>query len=393
MSRWVRPAVASVVIVTIISASVTCYGQNFKASLGLEATVGLDEKTRNFIREMIPEVRAQMLGLLKDALPLVDQSVEKYMSRVDDILTKQVNNLQCTLVGTGKILGADLKSLITGRNPAPIQNLKNDEQTTVVSFSVNDAPGTYERRYADFLANAAVTRCQVGIAPEGSASVAKIQGNIRPRWMVWYRLDGICPNAELCFDYLRDQATQKITSSDARDTAKVHANDKLQTVAKPALPGFLTRFFTKYDPSEYEASLGALFAIYDGINMAQLARRAMAADAWSKASKGNEPQSPMRLLYANEYSQVNWPTDAYQDYTNAISRCKTLVAMIKDINADAKSAAELDTKYQPDYEKLRGELQSTLNTTYALYAKAASFLNLPLLGGHYPPTLPIEKLP
>ena len=58
-----------------------------------------------------------------------------------------------------------------------------DRAAPLDDWRLADCVYRLRRRYADFLANAAVTRCQVGIAPEGSASVAKIQGHIRPRYM------------------------------------------------------------------------------------------------------------------------------------------------------------------------------------------------------------------
>jgi hypothetical protein len=34
---------------------------------------------------------------------------------------------------------------------------------------------------------AAVTRCQVGVSPASSQTVAQMQGDVHQRWLVWWR--------------------------------------------------------------------------------------------------------------------------------------------------------------------------------------------------------------
>jgi hypothetical protein len=74
----------------------------------------------------------------------------------------------------------------------------------------------------------------------------------------------------------------------------------------------------------------------DGIEAAQLARKGMATGAWSKATQA---QPAMLSLLKMETSEVQWPTNVLQDYTNAITRCKTLEDEIVAINDAGKAAA------------------------------------------------------
>src|SRR5262249_23049752 len=115
---------------------------NFKASLGLHATAGLDEKTIALLQDFPKELKEQLLELLKGALPLIDTSVLTYMNRVNEILDIQINHLQCAAEGTIKTLGGTLKETI-GITPSPVQDLETDQKSTIASFSIKDSPDKY----------------------------------------------------------------------------------------------------------------------------------------------------------------------------------------------------------------------------------------------------------
>ena len=96
---------------------------NLRASAGLDATVGLDDKTRAVIEGLPKEVRDQIIGLLRDALPLIDTSVLTYMNRVNEIVDSQINHVQCAAEGIAKSVAGTAKEIF-GIKPAPIAALK-----------------------------------------------------------------------------------------------------------------------------------------------------------------------------------------------------------------------------------------------------------------------------
>lgn len=88
-----------------------------KASAGLEVTAGLDKPTRELIARMPAEIRKQTVKLLKDALPLVDSSVLKYLDRVNEIVDTQIDHAACTVTGAAANIGTMFKHAIVGGRP------------------------------------------------------------------------------------------------------------------------------------------------------------------------------------------------------------------------------------------------------------------------------------
>ena len=60
-----------------------------------DVTAGLDAPTRELIGRLPAELRAQVLQLLKDSLPLIDKSVNGYLDRAGVIINETINNASC----------------------------------------------------------------------------------------------------------------------------------------------------------------------------------------------------------------------------------------------------------------------------------------------------------
>jgi len=142
--------------------------------------------------------------------------------------------------------------------------------------------------------------------------------------------------------------------------------------------------------------LGALFSINDSLEVARLARKALAIEAWGKAMSA---QPHMISLFNTEVTELNGPANII-DYNKAVAegRLANIVAEIKNINDAAKYAAQLDVAFDRQYQSLKTDLQAKLNSTYNLYANAAKVLNAAHGKGmrkpttQYPPELPREQL-
>jgi hypothetical protein len=375
-------------LLSALSLSSSCDAQslNLKASAGLNATVGLDDRTQAFINSLPEKIKDQILDLLKQGLPLIDKSVILYLNRVNEILDQQIDHIECAAIGTGVTLGADLKSSLPliGTKPEPVEDLQKDVESTIHGFQKQTDPTSYANKYSDFLYRAAVARCQVNIEPSASQTVAQVQANIRPRWMLWYRLEGSCLNADGCYDFLYGQLKDKMASSDKRDVLAVNAQVTAEAVKKPTGPGF----FGQYDPTDFELALQQLLDAKDAIELAEKARIASADDAWSQA---NQKLTPMLADLGNENSEVNWPTNVFIDYKNAMTRLPDLLTQITTINVAARTAAQLNSAaYQTKYDALKAQLQGNANAVYQLYDHAVGVANRagPFgMNGHYPPHL------
>jgi hypothetical protein len=171
-----------------------------KATASLQATVGLDDQTKAFIASLPVEIREQTYQLLQQALPLLNQSVDSYLDKVNTILSQQIDHLECDAVGAGRTLGDDFKSAIThgALKTQPVEDILKDAQSTQSGFRSSDSPERYAHSYEDLSFRIATTACQVAIDPIAAVPVAKLQATTRTNWRIWYRLEGKCRSASDC---------------------------------------------------------------------------------------------------------------------------------------------------------------------------------------------------
>lgn len=316
-----------------------------KASLGLDATFGLDDRTRAFIQSLPAEVREQVIKMLKEALPLVDESVLKYLARVDDIMGNQLNNLQCTLVGTGKILGADLKSTfsISGKGPTPVEDLSKDRDNVLGGYSKRTTPSQYQRKYADFLYRAATTSCQVSVAPEAKTQVTALQEDIRPRWRIWSKLDGLCSEVRQCIVTAQTSTGALIAKSDKRDLDSVNAMSRFKGILVPEVPGW----FDSWNPSPSEKILIEMTSISEGVEVARRSREAVGAGLVASAKIkltgiGTQLAGARASLNRNQAAQN----------ASAIAAANAAVPLIAKVREELAAAVAVATTTKQDVEDL-----------------------------------------
>src|SRR5258707_1310808 len=70
-----------------------------------QLTIGLEGRTNSMIEGLPPKIKDELIKFLKEALPLIDKSVDKYLTRVDEILHKNIEDglasAQCSVIGVG----------------------------------------------------------------------------------------------------------------------------------------------------------------------------------------------------------------------------------------------------------------------------------------------------
>lgn len=199
-----------------------------------DVTVGLDETTRRLIQGLPDEVKKQVLDLLRQALPLIDTSVEKYLNRVDEIVSNQVNHLQCAGQGFAKGTVEEVSAAIKGRPPTPLLTLQKQFE---------DRESAFESRplihlaieYEDFLGRAAVTACQVVSEKTNTDRVASLQAKARPRWRIWYDLEDKCDSPQACLNLRYSHLKELIERSEQRDIERSSVRKTFASVnQKPA---------------------------------------------------------------------------------------------------------------------------------------------------------------
>jgi len=289
--------------VCVVALLMTCAGvaspQTVSAALGLDvnatATVGLDAPTRELIANMPVTLREQTIQLLKDALPLVDTSVSGYLQRVNQIVDDQINHASCAALGSAKGIGDIFGAKITMSSPAPVSDLDKLWKKKADSYGTGSSPHDIVIGYSDFLANAAITSCEVASSSEAKDAVAAEQTNARWRWDVWKRVMGNCSDPEACTQFVFDQVSATLKGADKADLEAVRAGPRLYVIAKErSVPvGFYTRAirwigFESLPISAYERQMEELFRIQDDVLMARYRRgQAMLQSAQSSVDALN----------------------------------------------------------------------------------------------------------
>jgi len=266
---------------------------------------------------------------------LIDTSVQKYLDQVNTILDTQLTHLECVAIGTGQVLGADLKSSLPFASPPePVETLEEDTEKMINGFSVDDAPVMYSQRYSDLLYRGATTSCQVSISPQASVEVSAIIENVRPRWTVWYRLNGKCANAKACYSQVLTETSTAVSRADERDVEAVSAHTRLMHIASPSFP---YRFLGKWDPTFVENTMKELLSIQDGISAAKLAREAV-ANAYAEDAEKLVAAAEKNLSGA----QANQGSSDLGQLTNAVSLAAAATSNSDKVKDDLAKAAALD---------------------------------------------------
>jgi hypothetical protein len=358
----------------------------------VDAEFGLDQKTMEFINGLAPQVREEVIKLLKEALPLIDGSVTAYLDKVDGILEKQISHMQCAAIGAGAALSDDLKGKVFGGAPQPLSKLEEDMKKTISGFKPDVKPHDMRLAYSDLIYRATVTNCQVALAPETAKDVSAILENVRPRWMVWYRLDGSCTSIKECFNLEAAHAKKTLGDADVRDVVSANGHARLAAVKQPTTKA-VGMFSKTFDPTDYEKALGELISIEDGVKLAAAKRRADARKSIDTA------KAVLEKARQNMNSSPKGPFDrrnsAYRYAPNCDQPKRALVisySVMSDLAAVSQSlvmATALDNSLQSVLDQVTTEATTIRQEaeTQMSYAKSAEYY---LRAGNFNARLPCQ---
>lgn len=245
----------------------------FKAirpSLKLDHTVGLDEDTRRLLEDYPPKVRVELIKALKEALPLIDASVLKYLQSVDRIWAGQLRLGACLIGGIGKSFAEEVGNQIPFKGATrPHHDLRAYQDELLTALDKDSAPFKYVDSYADIMTRAGATACQVE-ASGATASLPllyEIHANARMRFDLWYRIKDLCRNAPDCLRFVRNQVADHIEKADRRDSSQVGAAERF---GKLVLPG--DGIFDRFNRDSYERPMLELVSIQRDLRVATLVR-------------------------------------------------------------------------------------------------------------------------
>ena len=243
----------------------TINSHTFAASLdlNLRAEAGISKETRQWIDTLPEKIRKEMLQLIKDAQPIVDESILRYLDRVDQIISKQTANARCEIQGLAEQLLDSIRERLTNQNPRRIKEL--EEKWSKWSLGKNQSIHSVVTDYADFALDAQKTLCYAAPAHEAAYQAAIIRNKISRRWTAWSRAKEQCDTFVGCFDYYSLSVAKAIEESDPRDIEVSNAIEMSKLIEKPEHKWFSWTFNHK----PYEEQQLIMFHILDSIEIAK----------------------------------------------------------------------------------------------------------------------------
>jgi hypothetical protein len=222
--------VVSLITFALFFPSMPAAGQGIPVHV--DATVGLDEPTRELISKLPQNIHDQLIASLNDALPILQKSVDGYLAKVNDILDHQINHAQCSVTGVMAEANRRLKNLPAIRDKGPLELLDVYENSELGRIRQSSAAAFYARVYGDVFYEASVTYCEMEFSG-AAVNTRQDENKYRQLNYMWLRLSGSCNNAGDCVKKQREVTQHLIDISDKRDVQFTGATQKLAMVPKP----------------------------------------------------------------------------------------------------------------------------------------------------------------
>lgn len=369
----VRRYIALLLAFTILFSVSPAAGQ---FSVNVDATVGLDGPTRALIEGLPQALHDQIIKSLQDALPLLDQSVQKYVAQVNQILDTQINHAQCA--ATGVVAEIDRRIHLPGaRTKGPIEIFDTDTKGELDRLGRYDDATFYGKVYGDIFYDATVTLCEMEIA-NGNANVVPDENMYRKLNVLWLRLSGTCSSPRNCVAKQVQVTRDLIKGSDQRDVASVGAAARLDAVTN-SLPENPWPW-QSFSPKPYEETLTKLLGIQDETNLAKVARKGRASALIADARQSLDAVDA-RITTAQTIltPKPTFPCSHYVDdgmVSAAHAQADAMTVLIAQVNKDLKDALELDANQKSSAEQIQHDLQPRLDA-YSGIRSAHKYLTGP----------------
>lgn len=325
-------------LLALIFLAYTCPAEalnvSVKASASISVLAGLDPPTRALIASLPDDVRAKALELLTAALPLIDDSVEKYLDRVNEIVDVQIDHISCSLVGVGKASVDEVKALFNTA-PTPIANLEKQALQLQTAFKADSPPKQYRVAYAELLVNGAKTACSAMSVQQALSLINDLRAASSYQGRLWTRAETYsCKNASDCLSAIVARTEEAIKNADIRDITTVQGDVRIKKINMPAKPGF----FKSFRQAPYEDRMDELFSIQDGIALAHDVRLSIARQ---NMNMGQGKIDAMDA--ANKLAKTNLSQTLVSSNNSAIGVVSTVPEMAIDAQVFLDKAVETDS--------------------------------------------------
>lgn len=260
----------------------------FASGLSFGVEGGLDKKTRKFLDAYPNKVRMQVVGLLRDALPLYKDGVVVTFDKLNESIQLTFGEMECaqsTLPITAEESARGIRSAFSlwGRRygSRTATNLEEQYDEMRAKLDGKISPQSVSLAYLDVLGSAHATKCYYRRQPEEAlAGLKKTEADIFVGQRIWNLLINFaCDTPRACYQMVYRFDVRLIAEADPRDVAGARAKVRLSRMPIPDLssvngfdlPGW-NLFGDRFDLNAYESRVWELMAIQFDISAQSLLR-------------------------------------------------------------------------------------------------------------------------
>ena len=354
--------------------------------------VGLDDGTLNMINGLPDKIKTATLDLLRDAMPIVDNSVNEYIDRVSSSISQNISaavtQVSCDANGGVKNVSDYFSNsflatifpfhgILPTKVSANVSDLGDYIDQTRARLSPTTTAEKMAGAYADLLIYASFVQCAANAVNSPATVAIAVEGRantISDATMEWAILAGnnYCSTPDDCVQKRVADLDKFLQSADKRDVDAADANTMVHNLpSAPPVPSLWQYWgLQAFDISPYEKLLLSMRAIERRVAAERLERERQAQVAWCNGIKGFDD---IGKLMSTEIAEVNSPTSNV-DFANAIPRTDTLDSWLDNTQGPLKKALSLDSRYGDVGARLQNYIDAARKVTAQIRERAKEAL-------------------
>lgn len=276
----------------VLAVALAALYADIKTKSEVEIVAGLDEPTRQLIEKLPAEVRTQLLQGVREALPLIENSVDKFAKRFDQLVSDTLLKAACTTKGLSSTMPALAIESLLGKKPkeavVELHEWYRDRGSRFAAWTAKDI----SVHYAGYLERATTVAC-VTSDPETLLRLDSFKTDARVRAVTWREIETSCKTPSECMNSRYQGVKVFLARADRRDIEYTRASQEFAVVKNEfSSPGWIAKTkdyigIAKLQPVwiEYEPELIKIRAIEMGINAARSLRTGNALGNMTEAEK------------------------------------------------------------------------------------------------------------
>jgi hypothetical protein len=332
-------------------------------SFEARAEAGLDAPTRDLIRQMPSEIRKQILLSLKEAKPLIDNSLAKAIEGVQQALHTTLNTARCQAEGFREATADSISAFFWHLNPfgsdriaGRFEQLDQEWREMRSGFDYSATARHIALATADEIHQLSIAECLVDLGQQAAPPV--MANSLSAQWdrigLLWISLANLCGTPDMCLVSRYEVVGEIIATADSRDIEEAGAKESYELIPEPHPVSFLGRF--GYSIDTYEPHLLSLQDIERSVALAKLRRDERArsiVDGLGSIVVGSEAN------IRNAYIYHGYQTKVGNEQTAIL--LKAIVKQIVPVRERIKSALDTSRVVKPVVDSLAKRFARVLN--------------------------------